>query len=142
MTTLPIPFAGRPKRNLIDMAFEECGVGGYEFDRDPEEINMALRRLNALMGEWPWKTIDYNMPDYGDGQPEDVSGVPFDAENAVALHLAQRVAAGMRIPLGAEHRAARAQAKAQFLATLPAPRAVEIPNHEPRGGNWRGRFYR
>lgn len=92
------------KRVLVDMAYEECALAGYEFDVTPEELQSALRRLDALMGEWKVQGIDlgYNFPAaLGQGNLSDWSGVPDWAANVSAMTLALRIAPRMNKSMGA-----------------------------------------
>ena len=85
---------GPPKRQIIELAFSEAGSAGYEFGRTPEEVADALTRLNALMAEWKTlRGIDlgYIQPAYGVGNPDGLSGIPFDCLNVVASYLALRI---------------------------------------------------
>jgi hypothetical protein len=90
--TLTLSADGPPKRQLIELALGEIGSAGYEFGRTPEEVADALLRLNALMREWPYNQLGYQQPDYGLGDPNDASGIPFEAMNGVAAALALRIA--------------------------------------------------
>ena len=72
---------GPPKRQIIEMAFSECAMAGYEFGRTPEEVTDALTRLNAMMAEWKaMRGIDlgYDQPHYGVGNPDGLSGIPHE----------------------------------------------------------------
>ena len=40
------------KREFITQAFEEIGLAAYVFDLTPEQLNSALRRLDAMVGGW------------------------------------------------------------------------------------------
>lgn len=86
---------GPPKRQIIEMAFSECAMAGYEFGRTPEEVADALSRLNAMMAEWKGlRGIDlgYEQPPYGVGNPDVLSGIPLETLNTVASFLALRIA--------------------------------------------------
>ena len=48
---------GQSKGEIIELAFELCGLPGYEFGREPEEVNAALRHMNAQMKRWPWTMV-------------------------------------------------------------------------------------
>lgn len=95
MPTIEIVTAGRPKRDIVEMAFEFCGSAGYEFERTPEEIASALRELDTMMAEWPWSELDYNFSEYGAGLPTDLSGLPNDAIGAASKMLGLRIAPSM-----------------------------------------------
>jgi len=135
-TIIPTP-VGVPKRVILDTAFEECSLAGYEFDREPEEITMGLRRLNMMMAEYPWNQLAYEQPDYGQGLPEDLSGLPTKAVNAVAMHLALRIAPALGRGLAPEQRAALAVSRANLFAELATIPAVEPAQTSLRGAGWR-----
>lgn len=85
------------KRQLISEAFSELGLQGYEFDISPAEQTTALRRLDTMMALWSGKGIcvDYALPATpGASDPDDESGLPDDAVEAVYLNLAVRLAPG------------------------------------------------
>lgn len=83
---------GRPKRDLIEMAFEFCGSAGYEFERTPEEVSAALRQLDLMMTEEPWVRTGYDL---GAGLPEDPSGLADEDVPASYMHLALRLSPGL-----------------------------------------------
>jgi hypothetical protein len=130
--TISLP-VGRPKRDIIELAFDDCGLAGYEFDRTPEEQGMALRKLNALMMEWPWSGLGYSQPSYGTGQVEGPSGIPDSAINAVAQYLALRIAPGMGNALSPELRASMASSKAVLFAQLAVIPDMALPGNTTRG---------
>jgi len=96
------------KRQIIDMAYEECSLAGYEFDVTPEEMFSALRQLDALMAQWRVTGIDlgYNAPEtFGGGDLEDYSGIPDGAISGAAISLAMAKAPSMGKALSIETRA-------------------------------------
>jgi hypothetical protein len=102
---LDISDAGPPKRMIVEQAFSECAMAGYEFGRTPEEVNDALARLNGMMAEWKvMRGIDlgYDQPPYGVGNADELSGIPIWTLNTVASHLALRVAPMMGAALTGE----------------------------------------
>lgn len=140
---LNLPVTGVPKRTILDMAFESVGLPGSEFDRSAEEQTAALRKLNAMMKEWPWSLARYNQPSYGVGLPEELSNIPGDAESAVSAELALRIAPGLGLTLSPEQRAMRAQTRAMFVATYVTIPTCDIVGGTPLGaGNrWSGRRF-
>jgi hypothetical protein len=131
--------AGRPKRDIIEIAFDDCGLAGYEFDRTPEEQTIALRKLNALMLEWPWNKLGYVQPVYGVGQAEEPSGLDDKYVHAVAQYLALRIAPGIGASLQPEQRASMARSLATLQAEVATVPEVEVPVGYPRGHwRWRG----
>ena len=124
MTVILPTRAGRPKRDIIELAFDDCGLAGYEFDRTPEEQGVALRKLNAMMMEWPWNGLGYRQPAYGQGEADEASGLPDSAVNAAAQYLALRIAPGMGATISPEQRATNARSllliQSEHAATPPS----------------------
>lgn len=108
------------KRQLIQMAQEECALSGYEFDVTPEELFSGLRKLDAMMAEWRStnKDLNYNAPaTFGGGDLDDYSGIPDAAISGVSISLALAMAPNMGKRLSVESR--------QRLATsMNAVRAI------------------
>jgi hypothetical protein len=123
--TITIAEDGPPKRQIIEMAFSEIGAAGYEFGRTAEEITDAQAKLNALMAEWKiLRGIDlgYIQPPYGQGNPDTLSGIPFETLNTVALYLALRICPMMGATMSGEARAAMARSLFMLesaYATIP-----------------------
>lgn len=139
MTTLSLSAGGRPKRDIIELAFEELGSAGYEFERTPEEVISALRRLNLLMGEWPWSKLGYSAPVIGHGTPEDGSGLPDEAIAAAGYELAERLAGLWGVQLSPSQKATAARAKGQLFASYVSPPIAYIAPNTPRGSGHRHR---
>ena len=53
---------GYKKRQFISAAFEEIGLASYVFDLQPEQLQSALRRLDAMMADWNAKGIRLGYP--------------------------------------------------------------------------------
>ena len=78
------------KRQLIEMAFSEIGLGSYVFDLTPDQLLGAMRRMDAMLSLWLSKGIDlgYNFPTApAIGDLDDDSGIPERAVLAVAINL-------------------------------------------------------
>lgn len=88
---LPVDEGGVTKSTLIEMAYGQCGIAGYEFGHTAEEITAALILMNAMMYESPWDALGYVQPLSGIGDPQEASGVPGGATTAVAFTLANRI---------------------------------------------------
>lgn len=140
MPIIDVPLIGKPKQVILEMAFEDCGLAGYDFDRTPGEISAALRRLNALMLEWPWNLLGFVQPPYGEGAPEELSNIPDFALNTVAQYLALRIAPQMAATLAPEQRAAMSRSLMTMqgeLATIPT---VSLPRGTVSGAGNGQRF--
>ncbi len=131
------------KRQIVDMAYEECAMAGYEFDVTPEELQSALRRLDALMAEWQATglRLAYNFPaSIGTGNLDDWSGVPDAALDISAKYLAMRIAPRMNKGLGAEARQARAAGMVALrtLCAVPVERRLSVNTPYGAGNKYWG----
>lgn len=122
------------KRTVVEMAYEDIGLPGYEFAGTPEELFSAIRRLDAMMREWPCgQALGYNFPSQmGGSDPDDPVLVPDWAITAMVGKLAQKIAPGQGKTLSSEQKAATASAYSQLLGRLPVPE-VRYPRSTPRG---------
>ena len=110
------------KRQIVEMAYEECSLAGYEFNVTPDELFTGLRKLDALMAEWKAssKDLGYNFPaSFGDGDLDDLSGIPDAAVQGAAISLAMAIAPAMGKAMGAETRA-RLNRSLSVIATMCA----------------------
>lgn len=118
------------KRQLLEMAYEECSLAGYEFNVTPEELFTGLRRLDAGMAQWMAEGIwlNYNFPaTFGGGDLEDYSGIPDAAINGTVGTLAKALAPFMGKSMSAEARGRlasgmdiiRAMTAAKNMRTMP-----------------------
>ena len=86
---------GYSRKDFIDGALEEVGFASYTFDIQPEQYEGAMRRLDALMGEWNSRGIRLGYPipsSPGSGKLNDQTDVPDHAWQAVVTNLALRIA--------------------------------------------------
>lgn len=143
MTVISL-YGGPLKRDVIQLAFEECGQAGYEFELTPEEYDSALRRMNTLLAEWRdglGIDLGYNFPPYGNGNGDDESGLPDGAVNAVATHLALRIAPSIGKTMPPEAKQAMSGAMSILRAKYQTTPTRELGRQTMRGqGNrfWNG----
>lgn len=78
------------KREIVGSAFAELGIGNWEFDLQPDEIQDAVNRLDAMMARWSSEgvRIGYNGTS---NDPDTDSGVPDVALEAIRCNLALRL---------------------------------------------------
>jgi hypothetical protein len=133
MVTITLSTTGTIKGNLIEMAFEECGSAGFEFERTPEEIASALRELEAMMREHPFNLLGYNHSGYGVGLTTEASGIPDSAISVVAKYLGFRITPKMGATLSPESRASMARSLLLLQSELATVPTVYMP-----GGVWTG----
>ncbi len=82
------------KTQIIGEAFAEIGKGSYTFDMQPEEYQMALRRLDTMMATWGATAnirIGY-VGGIGFGDIAEETEVPDWAVSAMYLNLAINLA--------------------------------------------------
>lgn len=122
------------KRTVVSMAFEDCGLPGYEFGATPEEITSAIRRLDMMIRSWPCgQRLGYNFPAaIGQSDPDDPMLVSDQDIAAIIGKLAQQMAPGLGKTLSNEQKAATASAYSILLGRLPVPE-VRLPRTTPRG---------
>lgn len=128
------------KQALVEMAYEEMTLTGYEFDHSPQEYATGLRRLDALMGEWRIKSLDlgYNFPAViGQSSLHDPAGIPDATFNTVALALAQRLMPTIGKTMSAETRVALAEGMTALRAAYAKRVEYQIPGNVPLGSGHR-----
>lgn len=83
------------KRQLIEAAHAELGLADYVFDLPSEQLQLALRRLDAMMADWNGMglRLGYAIPGSVEGGDLDTdAGVPDRAWEAIVANLAIRLA--------------------------------------------------
>lgn len=83
------------KRQLIEAAHAELGLQDYVFDLPAEQLQLALRRLDAMMADWNGMglRLGYAIPGSVEGGDLDTeAGVPDRAWEAIVTNLAIRLA--------------------------------------------------
>ena len=141
MTTIAL-YGGPLKRDIVQLAFEECGQAGYEFELSAEEYDSALRRLNAMLSEWQAANgiaLGYNFPAYGNGSADDESGIPPAAVQAVALGLAMRLAPTIGKAMPPESKAALAASMSNLRSTYTVVPTMGFGRNTVRGAG--NRYY-
>jgi hypothetical protein len=114
------------KRALISEAFAELGLAASDFDIQPEEIQTALRRLDAMMATWDAKGIrlGYALPaNPADSDPDQDSGIPDTAAETVYLNLAMRIAPsfGKVVSVDTRRNAGAGYDRLQIATAQPLP---------------------
>lgn len=135
---------GWTKRQFIEQAFEEIGLAAYIFDLTPEQLQSALRRLDAMMAGWNANgiRIGWPIPSSPDNSELDVDTKVTDVANeAVYTNLAIRLAPGFGKTISADAKQYADAAYSNLLNQTAAPTPErQYPNTMGRGaGNkpWR-----
>lgn len=129
---------GWTKRQLIEDAFGELALAGYDFDLSPEEMQAALRRMDTMLATW--SSVGVNIGYRFGLTPADTdldqdAGIPLAAVEAVYLNLSARIAGskGKTMP-----RTTLFNAKSAYDALISVMARAEIEEQQldstvPRG---------
>ena len=134
---------GYSKRQFVEAALTEIGLASYPFDAYPEQMETALRRLDAMIETWNGRgvRIGYAIP--GSPQNSDLdtpTGVPDWCNEAIITELAIRLAPSFGKTISVDTRVTAKQAFNTMLARSMQPPQVQLPGNTPLGaGNkpWR-----
>jgi hypothetical protein len=134
------------KRDIINMAFEEIGLASYVFDLTPQQLEGALRRLDAMMATWNGKGIrlGYPLPSSpGASDLDQDTDVTDEALEAMALNLAVRIAPGYGKTVSPDTKASAKNAYNQIIAQSAKPVEMQLDNMSiPSGAGNKGyRYY-
>ena len=136
---------GYSKRQFVAAAFEEIGLASYVFDLQPEQLQSALRRLDAMMADWNGKGIRLGYPLPGSPQYSDLdepSEVPDSANEAIITNLAIRIAPGYGKVVMPQTMVAARNAYQTLLSRATMPFEQQLPGTMPAGaGNKPWRVY-
>jgi hypothetical protein len=134
---------GWTKRQFIEQAFEEIGYASYVYDLQPEQLQAALRRLDAMMTTWNGRGIRLAYPATSTPENSDLdteTDVPDRANEAIYLNLALRLAPTVGKVVSIETKRAAKVAYNVVLQQSVIPSELQFPATLPAGaGNkpWR-----
>lgn len=94
---------GWSKRQFVTAAYEEIGLAGYVFTLQPEQLQAAVKRLDAMCSTWNASGIrlGYPMADNPKySNLDDATDVPDSANEAIYLNLAIKISPmhGKQVP--------------------------------------------
>jgi hypothetical protein len=138
--TGPYGVSSSTKGDLVEMAYEELGSAGYEFDHGPDEIASTLRKLDVLMASSTMPNIGYNAPSkIGGSNMLDPSGLPDSTLQAIAIELGLRIAPSWGKTMSSETRKARADGMNALRSMAAVIPKIALRRDTPMGtGNrWR-----
>jgi hypothetical protein len=124
------------RRQFIEQAFNEAGLASYVFDLTPEQLQSALRQLDAMMATWNAKgiRIGYPLPSSPqDSNIDDLTEVPDRANEAIYLNLAVRIAPGFGRQLMPDTKASAKAAYDVLLSYAAVPPEMQLPKGVPLG---------
>lgn len=127
---------GWTKKQFIQKAYGEIGLGSYFFDLEPEQLQDGLLSLESMLGEWYSKQIMIGYPFADDPTVADldvVTDVPFNFNKAVFTNLAIILAPSFGKTPSLETKLS-ADAGYNVLCTRAAsPRQIKLPTTTPLG---------
>lgn len=136
---------GYSKRQFVAAAFEEIGLASYVFDLSPEQLQAALRRLDAMIADWNGKGIRLGYPLPGSPQDSDLDEptlVPDSANQAILTNLAIRIAPSYGKVVMPETKAVAKDSYNTLLQRATMPPEQQLPATMPSGaGNKPWRVY-
>lgn len=131
------------KRQIVEQAFNEIGLAGYLFDLSADQMQTAVRQLDAMMATWDAKGIKLGYPIALDPQNIDIdqdSFIPTAAYEAVYLNLGCRIGAGFGKQIPTETKINAKMAFDAIVAIAAFPREQQLPGTMPAGAGtkpWR-----
>ena len=131
------------KRQFVEQAYEEIGYAGYVFDLEPEQLQSAMRRMDAMLATWNAKGIRIGYPLPSSPQNSDLddeTNVPDSANEAIYTNLAIRLSPPIGKTISAETRMVAKDSFNTLLILAAVPPEMQLPNTMPAGsGNkpWR-----
>jgi hypothetical protein len=134
---------GYTKRQFVEGAFEEIGMANYVFDLQSEQLQSALRRLDAMMMEWNAQGIRLGYPIASSPQDSDLdteTNAPDSAWEAVITNLAVRIAPGYGKTVSPDTKMVAENAFNTLMQRATFPLEKQLPETMPIGqGNkpWR-----
>ena len=134
---------GWTKRQFVEEAFDQIGLAGYVFDLQPQQLQSALAKLDAMIATWNGKGIRLGYPLPSSPQDSDLDEetlVPDSANEAIYTNLAIRIAPSFGKAVAVEGKVAAKQAYDILLQRATAPIDKQLPSTMPAGaGNkpWR-----
>jgi hypothetical protein len=138
------------KRQFVEGAFSEIGLGSYIFDSHPEKLQAALKSLDAMVATWNGKgiMIGYPLPSSPENSDLDTeTGVPDYANEAIIKNLAIRIAPSMGKTVMQDTKTAARQAYLTLLNKTTKIIEQQYPGNLPVGagnkpsGRGYGRFF-
>jgi len=136
---------GYSKRQFVAAAFEEIGLASYVFDLQPQQLESALRRLDAMMASWNAFGIRLGYPLPSSPQDSDLdaeSEVPDSANEAIITNLAVKLAPSYGKQVMPDTKSTAKDTYNTLLSRAAMPTTQQLPGTMPSGaGNKPWRVY-
>jgi len=127
------------KRQFVLSAFEELGLASYTYDLQPEQLDSALHKLDAMMATWNSKLrLSYPLPSSPElANLDDETTVPDSANEAIYLNLAIRLAPSYGKAVSMETKQNAYQAYQSLLSIATMPLQAQFNNSIPSGAGYK-----
>ncbi len=127
------------KIDLINSSFSLLRISGLTVQPTPEDVNVALWRMEDMLSEWESRTVDINYQFEDAPDPNTESGVDRKYHNAVSSNLADRLAIDYGKDTDPKLSAQATQSYTALSAIIARERLnqVQYPNRMPRGAGHR-----
>jgi hypothetical protein len=126
---------GYTKRQFVSAAFEEIGLASYVFDLQPEQLESALRRLDAMMADWNAKGIrlglSFAIQSHKTAVLMKKHYVPDSAYEAIICSLGIRFAPSFGKQVMIETKTTAKQGYDILLQRATFPLEKQLPSHNP-----------
>jgi len=124
------------KRQFVEAALEEIGLADYVFDLSPEQLQSAVRRMDAMMAAWNAVGIRIGYPLTSNPDDTDlntVTAVPDSANEAIILNLALRLSPSYGKAIALPTSAAARMAYNTLMSRAAMPAEQQFPSTLPVG---------
>lgn len=134
---------GWTRRQFVEQAFEEIGYASYVYDLEPEQLESAGRRLDAMVASWNGKGIrlGYPLPSSPECANLDAeTEVPDYANEAIYTNLAVKLAPTVGKVVSPETKATAKMTYNLLLQKASLPVEQQLPKTMPAGAGhkpWR-----
>ena len=126
---------GYTKREFVTAAFEELGLGSYEFTLGADQVLAAAQRLDRMMAQWDGRGIHIGYP-ITPGTSIDIdeqTSVPAWANECVVTNLSIRLAPTLGRSVMAETKRAAKEAFLTLMKMVTTPPVMSLPDTMPVG---------
>lgn len=121
------------KRDFVVQALEELGLAEYVFDLQPEQMNSARIKLDAMIATWASRGLKLNYPLTKDSDLDEDTGVPDAANEAIYKNLALTLAPSYGKTVSQDTRIQAKDAYDSLLRTLVNVPSMRLPSTLPLG---------
>lgn len=127
------------KREFILGAYAEIGRASYVFDLSPEDLQIALGRLDSMMAEWFADGISIGYPLTAPSALDDTTTVPASANEAIFANLGIRLAPGIGKTVSQDTRVVAKNGLNRLLVAAAMPAEMTITGL-PAGAGYKSTY--